>query len=409
MSRRSLNTLALGFVMGVAACSDASQSTAPSRPASAEAPSFQKQPAIARSASVSSPGWHEQARTLVGQANMSPLAAARVYAALGVAQYRAIRAMHDVDHGAQKHAFGVGGWRFLEQRRGAVAGASAAVLTFLFPSAASNLEARVATEENAGRGNTHPHFERGVAVGRAVGAAMVDYLKNDRFTVPWTGTVPTGPGMWIANGTPAGGTFSGVTPYFLTSADQFRPAPPPAFASAAFLTDLAEIKALSDNRTPEQRAIALQWNYATGTMTPPGYWNQVTSQYIAERGLDDAAATRVYALTGAAMMDALIACWEAKYHYWMIRPTQAQPAITLVFALPNHPSYPSGHSCVSSAAATTLGTLFPKHAAELQDQVTEAGLSRMYAGIHYRFDIDAGAKLGADVAHWALSHRQRLE
>ena len=79
--------------------------------------------------------------------------------------------------------------------------------------------------------------------------------------------------MWIANGPPAGATFGGVTPYLLTSGSQFRPPPPPAFGSPAFLTDLDEIKTLSVTRTPAQQAIASYWNFPTGTFTPPGYWN----------------------------------------------------------------------------------------------------------------------------------------
>lgn len=102
-------------------------------------------------------------------------------------------------------------------------------------------------------------------------------------------------------------------------------------------------------------------------------------------------------------MDALIGCWDAKYHYWTLRPTQADPSITLVFALPNHPSYPSGHSCSSAAAATVLAYLFPDRAAEVAGWVTDAGLSRMYAGIHYRFDITAGKNLGDAVAQWAIA------
>jgi membrane-associated phospholipid phosphatase len=238
---------------------------------------------------------------------------------------------------------------------------------------------------------------------------MVEQCKNDRFTVAWTGTVPTGEGMWIANGPPAGATFGGVTTHLLLSASQFRPAPPPAFNSAAFNAGLAEILDLTTNRTPEQSAMAVTWNYGPGTFTPPGYWNQLTATYIQEKGLNERAATRVFALTGAAMMDALIACWEAKYHYWTIRPSQANTAITLTFGLPNHPSFPSGHSCVSAAGAKVLSHFFPHHAGELDVQVSEAGLSRMYAGIHYRFDITAGQELGENVAHWTIRNSQRLK
>jgi membrane-associated phospholipid phosphatase len=354
----------------------------------------------------SSPGWQEQARLLVGQNRLSPLAAARVFAALSVAQYRAVMDVDDADDNGvlPANGLGVGGQSALEAHRGAVAGASVRVLSFLFPAAAGSLEQRAAAAGSAGPGNLHPQFARGLELGRVAGNAMVVRLSTDLFTAPWTGTVPTGDGMWIANGPPAGATFGGVTPYFLTSSNQFRPLPPPDFGSTAFLADLSAIKTLSDNRTNDQRALAVTWNYATGTFTPPGYWDLVTANYIQAYGLDERAATRAFALMSAAAMDALIGCWEAKYHYWTIRPSQAEPGIISVFnPLPNHPSYPSGHSCVSAAAATVLSHLFPDRATELSTWVEEAGLSRMYAGIHYEFDITAGRNLGQAVAQWAIS------
>jgi membrane-associated phospholipid phosphatase len=189
---------------------------------------------------------------------------------------------------------------------------------------------------------------------------------------------------------------------------QFRPAAPPTFGSSAFNTDLAEIATLSANRTSAQLASALYWNLPTGTHTPPGYWNATAADYIASRGMNERAATRVFALTNAAIMDALIGCWDAKYFYWMLRPSQADPQITLAFGLPNHPSFPAGHACVSSSAATVLANFFPERATELTNWVAEAGLSRMYAGIHYRFDITAGQDLGRAVAQWALGHEGLL-
>jgi membrane-associated phospholipid phosphatase len=356
------------------------------------------------SAAPSSIEWQAEARRLVGVHNMSALAAARVYAALGVAQYRAVMSATDspADGELPVNGIGAGGRAALEANRGAVAGASASVLAFLFPNFAQDQEQRVAAIGNAGPGNVHPQFERGLALGRAAGDAMVARLKADKFTTPWTGTVPTGPGMWIANGTPAGGTFGGVTPYLMTSGSQFRSAPPPAWQSAAFDGDMAEVRTLSDNRTAAQREIAIQWNYGNGTYTPPGYWNLVTSDLAGAYRLNERAATHAFALTGAAMMDALIGCWDAKYFYWTIRPWQADNGITLTFGAPNHPSYPSGHSCVSAAAATVIGHLFPEEAAEVNARVIEAGMSRIYAGIHYRFDITAGQDLGRAVASLAI-------
>jgi membrane-associated phospholipid phosphatase len=106
------------------------------------------------------------------------------------------------------------------------------------------------------------------------------------------------------------------------------------------------------------------------------------------------------------MLDAVIGCWEAKYSYFFIRPSQANPAITLPIGLPNHPSYPSGHSCVSSSGAAVIASFFPQHTATMDAQVEEAGLSRIYGGIHYRFDIEAGRTLGLNVARKALQYDQ---
>jgi membrane-associated phospholipid phosphatase len=363
---------------------------------------------------LSSLAWQERARGLAAANNMSPLAAARVYALLSVAQYAAIvdAVPHeDVANTPSGNGLGSGGRDVYELERGAVAGASATVLSFVFPAGATEFETRLASEGAAGPGNTHPAFQRGVAVGRAAGQMMVDWARADRFTAPWTGVVPTGPGYWIANGPPAGAQLPNMQPYYLTSAAQFRPVDPPAYASPAFMTALNEIVNLSLNRTPQQLALALAWNYGAFTPTPPGYWNMVAGDLIREAQLDERDATHITALAASAVMDALIACWECKYHAWVIRPSQAAtalglPPITLPLGLPNHPSYPSGHSCGSAAGAAVLAHYFPQHAADLASQVTDAGLSRMYGGIHYRFDVEAGQTLGRAVAANAIAYDQ---
>lgn len=349
--------------------------------------------------------WQQRARDLVGTNRLSPLAAARLYAALSVAEYRAVSAIDDEDQDGTIPAegLGAGGRSALEAHRGAVAGASAQVLAFFFPSSSAASEQLVQDEANTGPGNVHPEFTRGLGIGRVIGDAVVERTRNDHFTVPFTGTIPTGTGLWIPKGPPIGATLSGMTRYFMSSADQFRPPLPPTFGGTDYLTQLQEIRNISDTRTDEQRRIALQWDYPAGTFTPPGYWDMVTASYIASHGLDERAATHAFAMTTAAMMDAFIGCWDAKYWYLMIRPPQADPLITLVLPLPNHPSYPSGHSCASAAAATVLSYIFPDRSDEVAGWVTEAGLSRMYAGIHYRFDIDAGQRLGRDVGNLAIA------
>ena len=356
--------------------------------------------------------WQAQARDLIAANRLSALAAGRVLATLGVAQHHAVRAADDgpppigLEAGAdaEAEAYGAGGRAGSEARRGAVAGASARVLGFFFPAAADALEQRVRAAGEAGAGRTHPHFARGVATGRMAGEAMIERARTDGFTKPWTGTVPVGEGMWIPSALPpGGGTFGGVTPYFLSSNAQFRPAAPPAFGSPAFAADVAELRAMTASITPEQLAFARYWDFPGGTPTPIGHWNGVAAAYVASHGLDERRATEVFALTQAAVFDALIGCWEAKYHYWTLRPTQADPAISLAFTLPNFPSYPSGHSCASASAGRVLAHFFPDRATELAGWVNDAGLSRMLAGIHYRFDVTAGQELGRAVADLAIA------
>jgi membrane-associated phospholipid phosphatase len=104
-----------------------------------------------------------------------------------------------------------------------------------------------------------------------------------------------------------------------------------------------------------------------------------------------------------AAMDPTIACYDAKFTYWLIRPYRADPAITTPIGRPNHPSYPSSHACSSGASAYVLAALFPADATELAAMADEAGESRLYAGIHYRFDKDAGLGIARQVASLALA------
>jgi hypothetical protein len=339
--------------------------------------------------------WQQQAGNLVASNRMSPLAAGRVYAALSMAQYRAAKAT-EINRETDGAAY--------EARRGAVAGASVQVLKFIFPAAADSLETKLAARTSASTLTMQAEFDRGIATGRTAGDQLIEHLKNDGFTRTWSGTAPNGPGSWIpVTNPPAGIMLGNVTPYFLTSGSQFRPAAPPAFGSAAFEADLNEVLQFTQNRTADQLALAKTWDYSAGTTTPVGYWNKMALDYIAEKNLDELAATRVFGLMHAAVFDAQIACWDAKYHYWMVRPYQANSQIALALGAPNHPAFPSGHSCVSASAARVLAEFFPERADELTQLVIDAGMSRIYAGIHYRFDVVAGQRLGTQVAEWAIN------
>ena len=380
-----------------AACSPDARLAGPD----ARSPAFRNGAAFG--AGLASPVWQARAAELVTQAGLSPTSAGRIYPLVGVAQYLAVQ-----QAGVAEGDAADGGRARYESERGAVAGASAVVLSDLFPAAAATLEDLVIAQANAGPGGVHPAFVRGEAIGRAVGAQIVARGHADGFNNPFTGTIPSGPGLWVSNTTPptiAGGTLPTTTPWFLTSANQFRPGPPPAFGSAEFLADLAEIRQISDTRTPMQTAIAIFWGQGAGTPTTPGFWVLEATSQINAHGLSEREATHLYALVSATILDAQIACWDAKQTYWFIRPWRADPAITTLAQVgrPNHPSYPSGHSCVSSSAAAVLAAFFPEEQLRLDAMVEEAGLSRMYAGIHYRFDILAGRQIGLSVAVFTIA------
>ena len=247
---------------------------------------------------------------------------------------------------------------------------------------------------------------------------MVDRAKHDGFSTPWNGQPFPDPlgGGWVGlpGVAPAGYQFPTMQPYYLTTQSQFRPPSPPAVGSPEFLTNLNAVRDAMHARTPADIAMANFWNLSNGTITALGYWDERAADYIAAGDLDERSASHIFALVNSTAMDALIGCWDAKYHYMLLRPSMADPSITRVpgvpgfpYGLPNHPSYPSGHSCVSASAARVIATYFPEHAATLNDQVLEAGRSRVIGGIHYPVDVAAGQALGQAVADWAMAYDQQ--
>ena len=122
--------------------------------------------------------------------------------------------------------------------------------------------------------------------------------------------------------------------------------------------------------------------------------------------MSEVRAARAFALVNMAMHDASVACWEAKYKYFNPRPSQLDPAIRTDIGLPNFPAYPSGHSTFSAAAADVLGYLFPGSATEFHAMADEAGMSRLYGGIHYMNDIKQGKAHGSRIATFTLRRAQ---
>jgi hypothetical protein len=186
-----------------------------------------------------------------------------------------------------------------------------------------------------------------------------------------------------------------------------QPPAPPEYGSARFLEEAEEVYRVSLKLTPQQKALADSWNLQQGSVTPPGVWNQRTIELVRSQRLDAAAAARVLAAVNVAMHDAAIACWAAKYRWWVVRPVSAirdtwDPAFLPHLITPPHPSYVSGHSSVSGAAEAVLSAFFPARRTELHAYAEEAALSRLYGGIHYRSDNEEGLRLGRRVGMLAI-------
>ena len=181
-----------------------------------------------------------------------------------------------------------------------------------------------------------------------------------------------------------------------------RPPAPPSTSSAQMQQELAEVRRAVDDLTREQLAIVHRWADGAGTYTPPGHWNEIAADSLRGAAFSEVRTARTFALVNMAMHDAAVGCWEAKYFYFNPRPSQLDPALKTVTGLPNFPSYTSGHSTFSSAAAAVLSYVFPQRAAEFAALKDEAAISRLYGGIHYRADIEAGVSHGERIGGYTL-------
>jgi membrane-associated phospholipid phosphatase len=151
---------------------------------------------------------------------------------------------------------------------------------------------------------------------------------------------------------------------------------------------------------------AFYWQSPEG-LNPWPY--RYANKWISEDRLDQnpPRVARIYALIASVRFDAFIASQDGKFTYWYLRPHQLDPGVVPLFAVPNHPSYPSNHSTYSAATSEVIAYLFPGRADFIRALGTEAGDSRIWAGIHYPMDNVAGVQLGKSVAqlfiNWARS------
>jgi membrane-associated phospholipid phosphatase len=282
-----------------------------------------------------------------------------------------------------------------------------------------------------------PGRDEGVRLGRAVAEKVLAWRRSDGADREVRHKVGRGVGVWRP--TPPGfrpGLLPGwaaVTPFAVTSGEQFRPKPPPELTSAAYAESFNEVKGLgarpSRTRTAEQTLIALFWADGDGTVTPPGHWNRIAQEIARQRGTSLAENARLFALLNVCLADAGICCWECKFKYDFWRPmtairdadldgnrdTEREANWRPLLTTPPFPSYTSGHSTFSGAAAAALAEFFGTDAVRFSTTsegapgqrrsfdgfwaaAQEAGRSRIYGGIHYEFDNAAGLAMGRDIA-----------
>jgi membrane-associated phospholipid phosphatase len=283
----------------------------------------------------------------------------------------------------------------------------------------------------------------GIALGTSVADQILALRSHDGSNVKVNYVPGTGPGDWVptppAYASAVDPQWGNVTPFALTGASQFQPPPPPAITSAQYAQEVNQVEAIggttSTVRTPDETAIARFWSDLPGTFDPPGHWNQITevAAQMTKSNLENSA--RAFALVDIALADAGIEAWNVKYMYNTVRPVTvirdgadgvnplitADPTWTPLWNTPAFPSYISGHSTFSSAAATALDSLFgnhfsfsdagdptgnltPRHFSSFDFAAQEAGMSRIYGGIHFMSDNVYGLQTGGDVGHYVVQH-----
>ncbi|MDO9552394.1 phosphatase PAP2 family protein [Rhodonellum sp.] len=302
-----------------------------------------------------------------------------------------------------------------------VAKVSKEILSAMFPLEASFLENKyqehIASLVHAGI-NTQSDIEAGISIGSEVvilakKRASTDGMSRAQTPKPVSDSIANAAferfgWKWKNTETPQRPV--GLTPLFgqvkmwhVPTVEEVRAPPPPAPGSPQFESDVAELKKFASHMTLNQRRIANWWEDGIGSYTPPGHWNRFAKDAIVKNKLNPLRTARVFAYMNTAIMDAGVACWDTKYYYHYPRPVETISGFRTILGTPNFPAYTSGHSTFSAAGAEVLAHFFPADAAQFREWAEEAAISRLYGGIHYRFDAEVGVAQGKNVGTYAVN------
>jgi len=269
------------------------------------------------------------------------------------------------------------------------AGVAVAIFSKFFPKLADSVN-RMALQLMASRiaaGVAFPSDTRaGFDLGKRIAAKEIEHTKDFVTTAQWDGKVPDKPGLWRGKFAmfPMAGQNKTVV---LESGSEFRPGPPPDFAK-----EMEEMK--NYKQTFRSLSNAFYWANQSWFMD-----NLPKKMFEQNLQLNPPRAARINAVVNVASYDAFVACWDAKYAYWGIRPSQYdttyRPAILMT---PPFPGYPSGHAAISGTMAEIYSYFFPDEKELFHQKAKEAAESRFQAGIHFRTDNDVALELGKKVA-----------
>ncbi len=307
----------------------------------------------------------------------------------------------------------------------AIAGAASRLLAYMYPKESGQRLDEMADQAGDSRiangTNTRSDVSAGLDLGRAVADKVIAYAKADGSDAKWDGKRPKG----IANTTaywqpPLGTTSPPVEPlagtwktWVMTSGNQFRPGPPPAFGSPEFIKAAKDMIYARNHLTPEQEQAVQFYAGVQGTALPAGIVADVSQADIIKAITADVAgngslstvprSSRAMALVTVAMADAGVAAWDTKFTYWSPRPDTAIKALGLdpnfkpVIATSVFPAYMSGSSTYAGSSWSVMDYLFPNDKADHQKRAEDQAHSRVWAGIHWPYDeigLPIGQKIG---------------
>ena len=269
------------------------------------------------------------------------------------------------------------------------AGVAVTIFSKFFPKLADSVSrmAQQLMESRIAAGVAFPSDTRaGFDLGKRIAEKEIEHTRDYVATAQWDGKIPDKPGLWRGKFAmfPTAGQNKTVV---LESASEFRPGPPPDFAK-----EMEEMK--NYKQTFRSLSNAFYWANQSWFMD-----NLPKKMFELNLQLNPPRAARINAVLNVASYDAFIACWDAKYTYWGIRPSQYdttyRPAVLMT---PPFPGYPSGHAAISGTMAEIYSYFFPAEKDLFHQKAKEAAESRFQAGIHFRTDNDVALELGKKVA-----------